>query len=105
MKDEHQGYGSYTYECRKQDCWHCEMMGLKPMPKQYIDEDISDFLHKKLTILTNNKRRHQLWKGIEIKIIRDHIVNGSDVVCSLLSHRSKMSVLTRISRMRRDKII
>lgn len=33
MKVENQGEGTYRYECRKQDCWHCELMGLKPLPE------------------------------------------------------------------------
>lgn len=105
MSEDQQGFGNYTYECRKQGCWHCEMMGLKPLPEIFIPSIMTSFTYKNVVIIPDEKRHNQSWRGVEMKVIRDHIINGTEVVCSLLSHRSKGSVLTRISRMRRDGVI
>lgn len=37
MKAEHQGYGSYEYKCKDENCFFCERMGLRIVPKPETD--------------------------------------------------------------------
>lgn len=59
MKVELQGEGTYTYGCDKPDCYHCYMMGLKPIAKK-----VKKKLPIKVDQRVNNSEYHRQYRRL-----------------------------------------
>lgn len=103
MRAEHQGSGSYSYECRKQDCWHCEHYGLKPFPEIYEEPTPKSWFvaraHKKRKYRDDLVLRR--WTHEEDALIIDNIWMNHKEMCKLLAHRTGASINARLSKLRR----
>lgn len=94
MNTSLQGEGTYAYECRKQDCWHCAVMGLTPLP------EIKIFTDPKAQL----KPRQQncvRWTAKEHQTIIRHLDMPLGKLTKLLPGRTIKSVEVRKSFMRR----
>lgn len=101
IKTEHQGVGTYSYECRKQDCWHCQIMGLSPLP-----EIIEDVKQERVVLRTFNKKKYReslllvRWtKEEDDKIVKNIWMNTKEMK-KLFPKRSRSAISCRISKLR-----
>lgn len=96
-----QGYGTYTYDCRKQDCWHCDVMGLKPLP-----EIIEHVQQERIVLRTFNKKKYReslilvRWTKEEDELIINNIWMNTAEMKKLFPKRTRSAIACRISKLR-----
>lgn len=106
MIAEHQGHGSYTYECRKQDCWHCEHYGLKPLPEIWEPSPLPVFIPRTIKKKKPSKQRLLMrWSKIETELIIKNIWMNNKELTFLLPGRTQRAIYNRIAKLRRMSIL
>lgn len=97
-----QGFGTYEYECRKKDCWHCAYFGLIPSPNIYIQPEkpfIPRTIKKKKRLLNPTVNK---WTKEERQLIINNIwMNGKELK-KLIPRHSLNSINRYIWQMRQD---
>lgn len=100
---ELQGEGTYNYDCRKQECFHCFMMGLKPLPQipvyyqgEQVKQDPPQLIGPTVIRFTS---KH--WTRQEESILYKHAYQDIDNLVSLLPGRSRNSILIKLSQFRK----
>lgn len=99
MRAEHAGFGSYTYECRKQDCWHCANFGLIPLPELYVPKHSGN---KPMLIVKSRQRK---WSMHEMDVVRNNQHLTIKKLQRKLPNRSLLSIHVKVMRMIRKGVL
>ena len=94
--DHLQGEGTYTYQCRKKDCWYCEYFGLTPFPEIIEVANEERFIAR--TFKKKKYRKNLLikhWTKEEDKLIVENIWMTRGEMVKILKGRTMAAISQR----------